>query len=179
MARYSSRVRVVFVLLALASLILEAQIEVGSERLLNASKQPQNWMIYGGDYFSNRYSVLTQITPANVKNLALAWAYQSPTTGSWEATPLVVDGIMYLTQRPNDVVALDAVTGRAFWMYRYDNATEISVCCGANNRGLAILGNTLFMGTLDAHLVAIDTKSGVPVWNTKVADNKLNGRGDP
>ena len=160
-------------LVALASLILEAQIPVGSERLLNAAKEPQNWMIYGGDYFSNRHSALTQITPANVKDLKLAWAYQSPTTGSWQATPLVVDGIMYLTQRPNDVVALDAATGRAFWMYRYNNANQIGVCCGANNRGLAILGDTVFMGTLDAHLVAIDTKSGMPVWNTRVADSTL------
>ncbi|MCM3878914.1 MAG: PQQ-dependent dehydrogenase, methanol/ethanol family [Vicinamibacterales bacterium] len=162
-------------LLALASLVLvlHAQVPAGSERLLNAAKEPQNWMTYGGDYFSNRYSGLTQITPANVKSLNLAWAYQSPTTGSWQATPLVVDGIMYLTQRPNDVVALDAVTGRVFWMYRYTNANEIGVCCGANNRGLAILGDTLFMGTLDAHLIAIDTKSGMPVWKTRVAESKL------
>ena len=79
---------------------------------------------------------------------------------------------MYITQRPNDVVALDAVTGRAFWTYHYNNANEIGVCCGANNRGLAILGDTLFMGTLDAHLVAIDTKSGMPIWNTKVGESK-------
>src|ERR1700745_3140007 len=165
-------------LLALSALAtlsgeLRAQSTVGYERLLNAAKEPQNWLIYGNDYNSNRYSRLTQITPANVKNLNLAWVYQSATAGSWEATPLVVDGIMYVTQRPNDVVALDAVTGRVFWMYRYNNASEIGVCCGANNRGLALLGDTLFMGTLDAHLVAIDAKSGVPVWTTQVADSKL------
>jgi alcohol dehydrogenase (cytochrome c) len=119
-----------------------------------------------------RYSRLTQITPANVKNLNLAWVYQSATAGSWQATPLVVDGIMYVTQRPNDVVALDATTGRVFWIYHYNNAAELKVCCGANNRGLAILGDTLFMDTLDAHLAAIDTKSGRPVWKTRVADCK-------
>ena len=107
-----------------------------------------------------------------MKNLNLAWAYQSPNTGSWQPTPLVVDGIMYLTQRPNDVIALDAVTGRVFWIYRYNNSADLAVCCGSNNRGLAILGDTLFMGTLDAHLVAIDTKSGMPVWKTKVAESK-------
>ncbi|PYR25110.1 MAG: PQQ-dependent dehydrogenase, methanol/ethanol family, partial [Acidobacteria bacterium] len=148
MIRHISRAPILLGLLALGSFILQAQTPVGSDRLLNAAKEPQNWMIYGGDYSSNRHSALTQITPANVKNLGLAWAYQSPTTGSWQATPLVVDGIMYLTQRPNDVVAMDAVTGRVFWMYRYNNANEIGVCCGANNRGLAILGDTLFMGTL-------------------------------
>ncbi len=173
MLRQTSRTSVVLTLIVLASLGLQAQTPVGPERLLNASKDAQNWMIYGGDYFSNRHSPLTQITPANVKNLTMAWAYQSPTTGSWQPTPLVVDGIMYLTQRPNDVVALDAATGRVFWMYRYNNANEIGVCCGANNRGLAILGDTLFMGTLDAHLVAIDTKSGMPVWKTKVGDSKM------
>ena len=89
------------------------------ERLRNAAKEPQNWLTYGGDYFSQRYSPLTQITPANVKNLELQWMYQHRVSGGWQATPLVVDGIMYVTQRPNDVVALDAATGRVFWLYRY------------------------------------------------------------
>ena len=157
----------------LLSLRPSAQTPVPADRLLNATKEPQNWMMYGGDYSSNRYSSLTQITPLNVKTLAYAWAYQSPNAGSWQATPLVVDGIMFLTQRPNDVVALDAATGRVFWMYRYDNSSDIGVCCGSNNRGLAILGNTLFMGTLDAHLVAIDAKTGRQLWNTTLADVKL------
>ena len=143
---------------ALLSYRLEAQSSVTYERLRNAAKEPHNWLTYGGDYFSHRYSLLTQITPANVKSLGLAWAYQSPMAGSWQATPLVVDGIMYLTQRPNDVVALDAATGRVFWMYRYVSASDLVVCCGANNRGVAILGETLFMGTLDAHLIALDAQ---------------------
>jgi alcohol dehydrogenase (cytochrome c) len=172
MPRHLSRAMLIATLAVLLSFQLQAQTPVGPDRLLNAGKEPQNWLIYGGDYFSNRYSPLTQITAANVKALGLAWAYQSPTSGSWEVTPLVVDGIMYLTQRPNDVVALDAVTGRAFWMYHYNNVNEIGVCCGSNNRGLAILGDTLFMGTLDAHVVAIDTKSGLPIWNTKVGESK-------
>ena len=172
MARHLSYAMLIATLVTLVSFHLNAQTPVPPDRLLNSAKEPQNWLTYGGDYFSNRYSTLTQITPANVKSLGLAWAYQSPTSGSWETTPLVVDGIMYLTQRPNDVVALDAVTGRAFWMYRYNNVNEIGVCCGSNNRGLAILGDTLFMGTLDAHVVAIDTKSGLPLWNTKVGESK-------
>ena len=102
----------------LSCLSVDAQSPVTSERLLNAAKEGHNWLMYGGDYFSHRYSPLTQITPANVKSLNLTWAYQSPLTGSWQATPIVVDGIMYLTQRPNDVLALDAATGRVFWHYR-------------------------------------------------------------
>src|SRR5437016_1827054 len=115
MPRHFSRALLIATLVGLVSFQLKAQTPVPPDRLLNAAKEPQNSLTYGGDYFSNRYSALTQITPANVKSLSLAWAYQSPTSGSWEVTPLVVDGIMYLTQRPNDVVALDAVTGRAFW----------------------------------------------------------------
>jgi alcohol dehydrogenase (cytochrome c) len=161
-----------FTLLTLLSCGLHAQNPVTDDRLANAAKEPRNWLMYGGDYFSDRFSPLTQITPANVKNLSLAWVYQSAVAGSWESTPLVVDGIMYVTQRPNDVVALDAVTGRVFWIYHYNNDPKVTVCCGANNRGLAILGDTLYMGTLDAHLVAIDTKSGHPLWKSDVADSK-------
>jgi alcohol dehydrogenase (cytochrome c) len=159
-------------LLSLLPLGLNAQAPVTYDRLSNAAKEPQNYLTYGGDYFSSRFSPLTQITPANAKNLSLSWVYQSAVSGSWESTPLVVDGIMYVTQRPNDVVALDAATGRVFWIYHYNNDPKVTVCCGANNRGLAIMGDTLYMGTLDAHLVAIDTKSGHPLWKSDVADSK-------
>jgi alcohol dehydrogenase (cytochrome c) len=172
MARQTACAWLLLVVLAPLSYRLPAQSPVGYERLLNAAKEPHNWLIYGGDYFSQRHSGLTQITAANVKDLHLAWAYQSAAAGSWQTTPLVVDGIMYLTQRPNDVVALDAATGRVFWIYRYNNSPDLAVCCGSNNRGLAILGDVLFLGTLDAHLVAIDTKSGQPLWKTKVAESK-------
>ena len=158
--------------LLLGAAALHAQAQVTYDRLTNAAKEPRNWLIYSGGYFSNRYSALTQITPANAKDLELKWMYQAAVAGGWQTTPLVVDGIMYLTQRPNDVVALDAKTGRVFWMYRYANAPNPIVCCGAQNRGLAILGDTLYMGTLDAHLVAIDAKSGRPLWNVEVASSK-------
>src|SRR6187397_1948885 len=157
--------------LAVASLRVSAQAPVTYERLLNAAKEPQNYLTYGGDYFSTRYSTLTQITPANVKNLNLAWVYQASVTGSWQPTPLVVDGIMYLTQRPNDVIALDATTGRVFWIYRYTNE-DVIACCGSNNRGVDVLGEMVYMGTLDGHLVAIDVRSGREVWKTRVADSK-------
>ena len=143
--------------------------QVTSQRLTAANSEPQNWLTYSGNYQSHRFSLLDQITPANVKNLKLQWVYQSPVAGNWQTTPLVVDGVMYITQRPNDVIALDAVTGRAFWIYRYTPNPNRIVCCGANNRGVAILGDTLFMGTLDAHLIAIETKSGRQIWKTEVA----------
>ena len=108
---------------------------------------------------------LTQIDRSNVKRLQVKWLLQNQVAGPWESSPIVVDGIMYLTQRPNDIVAVDARTGRIFWIYKYVGATDAKVCCGANNRGLAILGHTLFMGTLDAHLVAVDARSGRLLWN--------------
>jgi alcohol dehydrogenase (cytochrome c) len=147
---------------------LAAQVPV--ERLLRATGEPQNWLTYSGAYSGQRYSTLRQIDSTNVKNLEMTWIFQNQVFGSWESSPLVVDGIMYLTQRPNDVLAIDAKTGRIFWIYKYVGSPDYKVCCGANNRGLAILGDTLFMGTLDAHLVALDARNGRLLWNVNVAD---------
>ena len=147
--------------------------QVTPDRLLRAAQEPQNWLTYSGGYASQRYTTLRQVTPLNVRNLEQKWVLQGQVLGAWQSTPLVVDGIMYVTQRPNDVLALDAKTGRVFWQYRYANSPDQRVCCGANNRGVAIHGETLFMGTLDAHLVAIDAKNGQPIWNIAVADSKL------
>lgn len=144
--------------------------QITPERLIRAADEPRNWLTYSGTYSGQRYSTLAQIDRSNVKSLELKWLLQNQVAGPWESVPLVVDGIMYLTQRPNDVVALDAKTGRIFWIYKYPGATDYKVCCGANNRGLAMLGNTLFMGTLDAHLVAIDARTGRPLWNVAVAE---------
>ena len=137
------------------------------------AREAENWLTYSGSYSSQRHTPLKQITPQNVRNLEQQWVLQGQVLGAWQSSPLVVDGIMYLTQRPNDVLAVDAKTGRAFWQYRYNNSVDQRVCCGANNRGLAIHGDTLFMGTLDAHLIAIDARNGQPLWNTTVADSKL------
>jgi alcohol dehydrogenase (cytochrome c) len=153
-------------LLMLVAGSLSAQVSF--DRLLNADKEPHNWLSYSGSMMSQRYSPLTQVTPQNVKNLELQWVYQARSLEKFEATPLVVDGILYTVQAPNDVVALDAVTGRIFWTYSYAPALDARPCCGRVNRGLAILGDTLFMGTIDAHLIALDAKSGHPLWNVTV-----------
>ena len=158
-------------LFATLSTTLSAQVSF--ERLRDASAEPENWLTYSGDYFSQRYSELDQITPANVGDLSLQWVYQTPVAGPWQTTPLVVDGVMYLTQRPNDVVALDARTGRVFWIYRYPTSPNHLACCGANNRGVAVLGDKVFMATLDAHVVAIDATTGVELWNVEVAEMAL------
>ena len=155
-------------LLSAGSLVVGAQVT--TDRLLRAADEPRNWLTYSGNYAGHRYSPLRQITPANVGNLETKWIFQNQVFGSWESSPIVLDGVMYLTQRPNDVAAIDARTGRIFWIYKYAGASDYKVCCGANNRGLAMLGHTLFMGTLDAHLVAIDARNGRPLWNTTVAE---------
>ena len=154
-----------------ASYHLDAQVTFN--RILRAADEPHNWLTYSGGYSSQRYSLLKQIDTTNARNLELKWMVQNQVFGPWESSPLVVDGTMYLTQRPNDVMAVDAKSGRMFWLYRYANSGRQQVCCGAQNRGVAMLGDTLFMGTLDAHLVAIDSRNGKPLWNTLVADDKL------
>src|SRR5438128_10182218 len=165
-------VRQNLVLLIAVGLVAAQSIhaQVSNARLLNATKEPQNWLTYSGTYDNQRHSLLKTITPANAKNLELKWVYQTFSTWAFEPTPLVVDGVMYLTSGPNDVVALDPVSGRPFWIFRYTPASTFKACCGAANRGVAILGDTLFMGTIDAHLIALDARSGRPVWNTTVAD---------
>jgi alcohol dehydrogenase (cytochrome c) len=142
--------------------------QVSPERLLNAQKEPQNWLTYSGGYMSQRHSPLTQITTSNVKDLELKWVFQARWLDYYQATPLVVDGIMYTTQG-NDVVALDAATGKIYWIHPYTPATDAKFCCGRITRGLAIHGDTLFLATVDAHLIAIDARTGRPIWNRIVA----------
>ena len=98
---------------------------------------------------------------------------QNQVFGAWQSNPIVVDGIMYITQRPNDVMAVDPVTGRVFWRFRHTPDENARVCCGANNRGVAVLGDKLFMGTLDARLIALDAINGRPIWDIEVADVNL------
>ena len=167
----SRRLRLPLVLAACA-VAVSLQAQVTFERVLQNEKEPHNWLSYSGALDNQRYSRLTQITPGNVKNLQLSWVWQNRSLEKFEATPLVVDGVMYTVQPPNDIVALDAATGRPFWTFTHTPAAEARACCGRVNRGLAILGDTLYMGTLDARLVAVDSKSGQLLWNTQVADAK-------
>jgi alcohol dehydrogenase (cytochrome c) len=161
---------------ALGALVLAAspglRAQVTADRILRAAAEPQNWLTYNGTYDSQRYSRLAQITAANVSRLELKWVLQNQVFGAWQSNPLVVDGIMYVTQRPNDVMAVDAKTGRVFWLYRHTPSPDAKVCCGANNRGVAILGDTLYLGTLDGRLIALDARSGRALWNVEVGDVK-------
>jgi alcohol dehydrogenase (cytochrome c) len=150
-----------------AGMVVHAQVTF--DRIVRAAAEPQNWLTYSGDLFSRRYSPLTQITPANVKNLELQWVFQALSLEKFEATPLAVDGVLFTVQPPNDVVAIDGATGRIFWTYSYKPSAQARPCCGRVNRGLAILGDRLFMGTIDGRLIAVDAKSGRQIWNVAVA----------
>lgn len=150
--------------------VLPATAQVTYEQLLNAADQPENWMTYNGGYMSQRYSLLDQIDRDNVGDLELKWVLQNQVFGAWQSNPIIVDGVMYVTERPNSVMAVDAVTGRVFWKYRHVPAENARVCCGANNRGVAVLGDRVFMGTLDARLIALDRINGQLLWDVEVGD---------
>ena len=160
--------------LALWVLVAAAPVgaQVSFERVLHADREPENWLTYSGTLNAQHYSLLTQITPQNVNNLELAWVLQTRApaepTSKYEATSLVVDGILYTVEPPNVVVALDAATGRIFWTYAYNPAASARLCCGRVNRGLAIRGHTLFMGTIDGNLIALDARTGRPIWTTPI-----------
>ncbi len=163
-------------LLTLATRPLSGQgLPVTYERLLKADQEPGNWLMYSHTYNGWRFSALNQITEQNVKNLHVKWLFQGRHAEKFETTPLVVDGIMYLTRPENAVYALDALTGRQLWMYEYRNPERTFNCCGKVNRGLAILGTTLYMNTLDMHVVAIDAKSGRELWHVAMGDYTAAG----
>jgi alcohol dehydrogenase (cytochrome c) len=155
-----------------AALALNAQVPY--ERIVKSAAEPGNWLTYSGNYQAHRFSPLREITPANAGVLKPLWVYQlREKGGSFETSPIVVDGIMYITEPPNNVTAIDARTGRRLWMYERPLPKGLlTLGFGRVNRGVAILGDTVYFGTLDSHLVALDTKSGAIRWDTAVADNK-------
>jgi len=148
---------------------------VTSQMLLEGLKDPTKWLMFGGDYTSQRHSPLTRLTPQNVNRLTPQWLFQSQTPApgrGFETTPIVLDGVMYITGNNNHAWALDARTGRQIWHYQRVLPEVLRVCCGMVNRGFAILGEKLFMGTLDAHLVALDRKTGKVLWDATVEEPK-------
>ncbi len=166
-----------FVAAALALLAgaaaLRAQVDVPYARLVNAAAEPGNWLTYSGAYNGHRHSALRELTPGNVGELKAKWVYQArEAAGKLECSPLVIDGILYVTERPNIVTAIDGRTGRALWTYRRPLPADVQGCCGPVNRGLAVLGDTLYLATYDCHLVALDANTGRERWDIVVADYK-------
>jgi alcohol dehydrogenase (cytochrome c) len=159
-------------LAALVALSAVAQVKVPFERIRDSAREPGNWLTYGGNYAGHRYSTLAQITPGNIAGLKPAWVYQSRDAGRWEVTPLVVDGVLYVSEAPNIVTAIDGRTGRPLWNYRRSLPGDVAACCGPVNRGLAILGDALYLSTFDCHLVCIDANTGKERWDEVVTDYK-------
>jgi len=155
---------------AVAACCANGSAQVSYQRILEADKEPQSWLTYSGDYTGQRFSALDQINANNVERLRAEWVYQTGATGKFETTPLVVDGILYGTAPDNRAFALDARTGRPIWMYQRSLPADIRPCCGRVNRGFAMVGNKLIFGTLDAHVIALDSKTGNVVWDVVAID---------
>ncbi len=144
--------------------------QVTFKRLLHSSEEPQNWLTYSGDYAGRRFSALDEVKTANVRSLVVKWVFQTGATGKLETTPLVVDGVLYATGQDDRALALDARTGRPLWLYQRQLPADIRPCCGRVNRGLAILGDKVFLGLLDAHVIALDAKTGNVVWDVAAVE---------
>jgi alcohol dehydrogenase (cytochrome c) len=148
--------------------------DVTFERLLNAPEDPNNWLMYLRTYKGWRYSPLDQINRKNVQKLVPVWAFQ-PGVNDFEATPLAVDGIMYVSSSYNRVFALDAVTGQEIWHYYYPLPKALNIPYKPYNRGVAVGYGKVYMGTLDNHLVALDAKTGQEVWHIEIEDWRVCG----
>ena len=160
------------ILLVIPAALL-AQVDVPWERIRDANKEPGNWLTYSRDYSGQRYSPLDQVNSGNVNRLHIAWMRQVDETDTFETSPIAVDGTLFVTEPPDLVEALDAVTGRSLWSYRHELPNDLRLCCGKVNRGLAILGNTVYYASTDAHLIALDARTGSLRW---MNDGRLQER---
>ena len=146
---------------------------VTQSMLDGAAKDSKNWLHPNGSYEQTRYSPASQINTSNVSKLRPAFVFQTGIVESMETAPLVVNGVMFLTTSYNHVYAINAKTGEQYWHYKHKIGPVSTYCCGPNNKGVAISEGKLFMGTLDAKLVALDAKSGKMLWETQIADPEL------
>ncbi|MEN3301032.1 PQQ-dependent dehydrogenase, methanol/ethanol family [Pseudonocardia sp.] len=152
--------------------------DVNYERILDARSEPENWLTYYGAYDGQRYSPLDQINTENVKRIGPAWIFQAGTTGmiagastySFEAAPIVVDGVMFVAGWDGWVWALDAKTGVEIWRYKHAIPFDVSLCCGNVNRGVAVAQGKVFFVTANAHVVAVDATNGKRVWDKTYGD---------
>src|SRR5947209_1224601 len=147
--------------------------------LRNGLKDPTRWLMYSGDLTGQRHSPLTQLTPANVNRLSAQWTFQTDVSpimstvrsGGLQSVPLALDGVLYLAGPHNRVWAIDARTGRQMWQYVREMPADVpNIVNRGVTRGVSMLGDKLFLGTLDAHMVALDIKTGKVVWDTVIED---------
>ncbi len=164
-----------FALLALllgCRTMARAQRTITYDDILHASQHPQDWLTYGGNYSSWRYSELKQVNTSNVDQLKMRWVYQLSHQGIFESTPIVEGGIMYVTEPPTTVTALDVRTGRPVWQWTAPLPQRLlTIGLFPTNRGVAVLGDNVYVATIDAHLVCLDAKTGALKWNVTTGDN--------
>ncbi len=146
---------------------------VTQDMMNRAGADANNFLHTNGNYSQTRYYPASQINTSNVKNLRPAWIFQTEVVESLETSPLVINGVMYVTTSFNHVYALDAATGSQIWHYKHKMGPITTYCCGPNNRGVAAYGDKVFMGTLDARLIALNAKTGKKVWDTQIANPEL------
>ena len=137
---------------------------VSTEDLLQGTDKTDGWLMYGGNYNNWRYSPLDGINKENVNKLTPVWMFQTGLTGQLSGSPIVADGVMYISAPYNNLWALDARTGEVIWHFEHDMPSDVILCCGPANRGVAIKDDLLFMATLDAKLLAIQRSNGEVAW---------------
>jgi glucose dehydrogenase len=143
----------------------------------NAKADINDWPSFGRDYSSQRFSPATQINTQNVKELAQVWVYKSGISASFQTTPIVQNGVMYLSLPFNHVVALDAKTGKELWRYNHDKRADWKMCCGPANRGVAVANGKVFIGTVDARLIALNATTGAKEWDIDVVEGAITTEG--
>ena len=143
---------------------------VTQDQLDKADKSASNFLLTNGNYAQTRFYPAKQIDRDNVKNLHVAWIFQTDVKESLETSPIIVDGVMYVTTSFSHVYALDAKTGVQLWHYNHKMGPITTYCCGPNNRGVQVLGDLVYLATLDSKLVALKAKTGEVVWQADIAD---------
>src|ERR1700723_2807598 len=146
---------------------------VTQDQLDKADKSASNFLLTNGNYAQTRFYPAKQIPRANVKDLHVAWIFQTDVKESLETSPIVVDGVMYVPASFSHGYALDAKTGEQLWHYNHKMGLVTTYCCGPNNRGVQVLGDLVYVATLDSKLVALNAKNGDVVWRTDIADPEL------
>lgn len=159
-----------------AAIALAILLQACSQQPLS-QQTAQDWPSYGRDYSNNRFSPLSQINRDNVASLEPAWTYRTGVKATFQATPIVVHGVMYVSLPFNHVVALDARTGKELWRYEHKRRADWKMCCGPGNRGVAVSGGKVYIGTVDARLIALDAKSGSVIWDIDTVSEGVRTEG--
>ena len=171
-ACYDLRVKSAIFLAIPALTLTLSGADITGQKLRNSQNDITTWLSYGKNYAGWRYADLTEINRENVAKLAPRWIYQTGVAGKFETTPLVFDGLMFVTGPSNHAYALDAKTGRPVWSYQKQLPSDLNLCCGQVNRGFAALADKLFKVNLESNLVALDAKTGGVIWESPIEDYK-------